>query len=135
MVANGETLVVSGRTILELETDTLKCHQEVVVADINVDGVLGLDFLRFQKSSIDMENDILVINGQRLPLIIRGKIGCSQIYVSDTTITKPLIAPQVGENVRNKLSSVAGSGRRRRRSPRGTRVRHVSASGVQRANK
>ena len=44
LTANGESLKVAGKTIIEIQSDNFKCLNEAVVADINVDGILGLDF-------------------------------------------------------------------------------------------
>ena len=44
LTANGESLKVASKTIIEIQSDNFKCLNEAVVADINVDGILGLDF-------------------------------------------------------------------------------------------
>jgi predicted aspartyl protease len=43
LTANGESLKVAGKTIIEIQSDNFKCLNEAVVADINVDGILGLE--------------------------------------------------------------------------------------------
>ena len=59
LTANGESLKVAGKTIIEIQSDTFKCLNEAVVADINIDGILGLDFLKSQHGEIDMCNNTI----------------------------------------------------------------------------
>ncbi|VDI67236.1 Hypothetical predicted protein [Mytilus galloprovincialis] len=51
ITANGDSLHVSGNTELEIETDKFECINTDIVADINVDCILGLDFLRKQEAN------------------------------------------------------------------------------------
>jgi hypothetical protein len=39
--------------VIEIQSDNFKCLNEAMVADINVDGILGLDFLKSQHAEID----------------------------------------------------------------------------------
>jgi uncharacterized membrane protein YccF (DUF307 family) len=61
-VTGGESLKVAGKTTIEIQSDNFKCLNEAVVADINVDGILGLDFLKSQHAEIDMCNNTITIH-------------------------------------------------------------------------
>jgi predicted aspartyl protease len=72
LTANGESLKVAGKTNIEIQSDTFKCLIEAVVADIKVDGILGLDFLKSQHAEIDMCNNTIKIQGHTIQLNIQG---------------------------------------------------------------
>jgi hypothetical protein len=42
--ASGSALQITGKTIIDIEIDTCVYTNVAVIADINVDGILGLDF-------------------------------------------------------------------------------------------
>ena len=89
LTANGESLKVAGKTIIEIQSDNFKCLNEAVVADINVDGILGLDFLKSQHAEIDMCNNTIKIQGHKIQFNIQGQIGCYRVTVSETVVIPP----------------------------------------------
>ena len=50
--ANGSALQITGETIIDIEIDTCVYTNVAVIADINVDGILSLDFQRSQNCII-----------------------------------------------------------------------------------
>ncbi|CAG2218827.1 unnamed protein product [Mytilus edulis] len=84
LTASGHSLHVSGKTELEIETDTFKCINAAIVADINVDCILGLDFLRTQEANINIYQGTLTIKGHEIRFYVQGHIGCDRVAVSET---------------------------------------------------
>ncbi|CAG2249214.1 unnamed protein product [Mytilus edulis] len=84
LTASGHSLHVSGKTELEIETDTFKCINAAIVADINVDCILGLDFLRTQEANINIYQGTLTIKGHEVRFYVQGHIGCDRVAVSET---------------------------------------------------
>ncbi|CAC5414114.1 unnamed protein product [Mytilus coruscus] len=84
LTANGDSLLLSGKTVLEIETDTFKCINTAIVADINVDCILGLDFLRTQEANINISKGTLTIRGHEVRFYVQGHIGCDRVAVSET---------------------------------------------------
>jgi hypothetical protein len=74
---------------VSLQSDNFKCLNEAVVADINVDGILGLDFLKSQHAEIDMCNNTITIQGHKIQLNIQGQIWCYRVTVSETVVLPP----------------------------------------------
>ncbi|CAG2192365.1 unnamed protein product [Mytilus edulis] len=89
LTASGHSLHVSGKTELEIETDTFKCVSAAIVADINVDCILGLDFLRTHEANINIYKGTLTIKGHEVRFYVQGHIGCDRVAVSETINTHP----------------------------------------------
>ncbi|VDI75288.1 Hypothetical predicted protein [Mytilus galloprovincialis] len=89
LTASGHSLHVSGKTELEIETDTFKCISAAIVADINVDCILGLDFLRTHEANINIYKGTLTIKGHEVRFYVQGHIGCDRVAVSETINTHP----------------------------------------------
>ncbi|VDI32101.1 Hypothetical predicted protein [Mytilus galloprovincialis] len=89
LTASGHSLHVSGKTELEIETDTFKCISAAIVADINVDCILGLDFLRTHEANINIYKGTLTIKGHEVRFYVQGHIGCDRVAVSETINIHP----------------------------------------------
>ena len=50
-----------------------------IVADLNTNGLLGLDFLSEYECAIDLRQTCLVLDGKRINCEIKGKIGCNTV--------------------------------------------------------
>jgi hypothetical protein len=50
ITANGESLQVMGKTVPDFEFENVQCSSIAVIANINVNGIVGLDFMRAQTS-------------------------------------------------------------------------------------
>jgi len=61
----------------------LKC------ADINVDGILGLDFQRSQNCTINVAKSSILIDGHKVCLQFEGQIGCYQVTTAKTIKMQP----------------------------------------------
>ncbi|XP_065187336.1 uncharacterized protein LOC135817962 [Sycon ciliatum] len=65
----GSPVAVTGRVELPIEiASDVRCRHPFLVADIEVSGILGLDFLRATQCQIDMSNSCLVMGGTTYPL-------------------------------------------------------------------
>ena len=82
--ASGNQVDVKGQVSMMVEISSIKCIAEMVVADIDVDAILGLDFLKANNCQLNLDEDTLSIKGKTCPLNIAGKIGCYRITVSET---------------------------------------------------
>ncbi|CAC5368128.1 Retrovirus-related Pol polyprotein from transposon 412 [Mytilus coruscus] len=89
ITANGDSLHVSGKTELEIETDKFKCTNTAIDADINVNCILGLDFLRTQEANINISKGTLTIKGHQVRFYVQGHIGCSRVAISETVNIPP----------------------------------------------
>ena len=62
---------------------------EAVVTELQVDGILGLDFMKKNKCLVDVSEKIFNIdNLLSIPLIFQGKLGCFRV-VSTESVTIP----------------------------------------------
>ena len=60
----------------------------MIVADIESDIILGLDFLKNQKGHINVETNSLILGDKKFGLNCHGKLGCYRIVISET-VTVP----------------------------------------------
>lgn len=85
--ASGSALQITGKTIIDIEFDTCVYTNVAVTADINVDGILGLDFQRRQNCIIDISKSCLLMNNRKVDLVFEGYIGCYRVAVAETVST------------------------------------------------
>ncbi|MCG7879813.1 MAG: RNase H-like domain-containing protein, partial [Candidatus Thiodiazotropha endolucinida] len=81
--ASGTPLTVKGRTTVELIIGGMKCVFNVIVADVESDVILGLDFLKQENGHIDIETNNLIIKEKKCPLSCQGSLGCYRVVVSE----------------------------------------------------
>ncbi len=75
---------MQGQTQAIFELSGVKSITEIIIADIDIDVILGLDFLKANKCQIDAATDTLKIKGQSCKLNMTGKVGCYRVTVSET---------------------------------------------------
>ena len=84
--ASGDSLSVKGQVELELQTERSVWPLTALVADIQEDGILGLDYLG--EAVIDCKKRTLSINNELTPLVEKPTSGperkCFRIYLSET---------------------------------------------------
>ena len=61
----------------------------LVVAEMSVDGILGLDFLNKHDSIVDIAKRKLTIGSHEVPMFSEGSIGCYRVSVSETCRIPP----------------------------------------------
>ena len=82
--ASGSPIDVKGKVQVMVDISGIQCLTEMVVADIDVDGILGLDFLKKNNCTVDMSKNIITVKGRKCKMNVEGKIGCYRISVSET---------------------------------------------------
>ena len=87
--ASGNPIDVCGRTTVRLRIAETHCVMEIIVADIENEAILGLDFLRELSCRIDVAKCTLTIQGQTMKLDSVSYVGCSRIIVSETVHLPP----------------------------------------------
>lgn len=88
LAANGGKLFVLGKTDLTLTINDMVIHNDALVAQINADGILGLDFMLVNSCSVDVSHKVLLLKDKRIPLLLEGYIGCNRI-TAIKTVSKP----------------------------------------------
>ena len=64
MTANSTALSVHGKAEFNVCNDQMTYYSEAIVAKLKIDGILGLDFMKAHQCSVDIGNEVLVINGR-----------------------------------------------------------------------
>lgn len=82
--ASGSEIEVKGKTTVMIEICGIQCPAEMIVADIDVDVIIGLDFLRKHNCKIDVTKEKLKIKNKFCNLKLTGKLGCYRVTVSRT---------------------------------------------------
>ena len=72
LAANGSPLEVIGRTRMGIAIGQSKLEQDFIVANVNVDGILGIDFLSKHKCVIDIERLVISVLGTEHKLRLEG---------------------------------------------------------------
>lgn len=80
--ASGESLEMKGKTTVFIEIGGMHFPCKIVVAKIDVDLILGLDFLRDHNCQLDIVRNTLVVQGKTCHLSCSGSIGCYRIVVA-----------------------------------------------------
>jgi hypothetical protein len=67
-----------GQSLFNLQMGNQQCGIEAVIADLAIDGILGLDFVQRYNCLIDLRGNVLCFVNEELPLYIEGQIGYTQ---------------------------------------------------------
>ncbi|VDI29050.1 Hypothetical predicted protein [Mytilus galloprovincialis] len=87
--ACGNYLNLRGKGNFKLDFGTERFTSEAVVTELQVDGILGLDFMKKNKCLVDVSENIFHIdNLVSVPLIFQGTLGCFRV-VSTESVTIP----------------------------------------------
>ncbi|CAG2238400.1 unnamed protein product [Mytilus edulis] len=89
LTTNGSPLIVFGKTIIDIEINGDVCSNIAVIADLNVDGILGIDFQRSQSCVINITKGNIWVNGRETRLHFEGQIGCYGAYVASAVQLPP----------------------------------------------
>ena len=87
--ATNEPIKVSGKTEMSLKIGQKVYKPELAIAEIAMDGVIGLDFLNKYKCKVDIVNKKLLIDSEKVSMISEGSIGCYRISVGETCNIPP----------------------------------------------
>ncbi|CAG2219087.1 unnamed protein product [Mytilus edulis] len=89
MSANGTALNVAGKGEFHIWIDQNVYSAEAVVADLALDGIIGLDFLKKNRCLINLQEEHMVCNNQVIPLNFTGQLGCYRVSVVEDTCIQP----------------------------------------------
>ena len=87
--ASGDPLDIKGKTKIPLEINGISCHTDVVVAEMDIDLILGLDFMLAHNVVVDVVKLSLSINGKHCPVHKAGRLGCHRVVVTEKTVVPP----------------------------------------------
>ena len=63
-----------GKTVADFEFERFKYSSIAVIA--NIIGMVGLDFMRTHSAAIDIERNVIIVQGYQINVQISGHIGC-----------------------------------------------------------
>ena len=72
-----------GQSLFNLKMGNQQCGIEAVIADLAIDGILGLDFVQRYNCLIDLRGNVLCFVNEELPLYIEGQIGSTTEMIVD----------------------------------------------------
>ena len=81
--ASGEVVAIKGQTTAFIEICDMHYTCKVVVADIDLDMIMGLDFFKNHECQIDVVRNILTIHGKPCEMTCSGAIGCYRLSVAE----------------------------------------------------
>lgn len=87
--ASSDRLVTYGKAELVVEISGVQCIADLVIADIENDVILGLDFLKDNNCHLDLTKDTLYIKEKSCKLVLGGKLGCFRVTVAETVTIPP----------------------------------------------
>jgi hypothetical protein len=75
--AGGKTLNVSGKGEFTLKVGSFSCMVNAAVADLTVDGIIGLDFLTEYNCTVDMrKQEITIGDRNKFQMVRKRQFGC-----------------------------------------------------------
>ena len=81
--ASGNPIDVKGKMTVMVEVGGVKCITDMVVADIDIDAIHGLNFLKNNDYKLNIEDDTLELKGKTCKLNVAGRIGCYRVTVAE----------------------------------------------------
>ena len=81
--ASGSPIEVTGRTRVQLKVADCSCYVDVIIANIDNELILGLDFLKLMDCQIDVGQETMVIQGRAIKLDSLGYVGCSRVIAKE----------------------------------------------------
>lgn len=86
--ASGSRLCQYGKADFVIEIERSRETVKIMVADISVDGILGLDFLKAYKGDINFERSSLKLNNEDCRFPREGTLGCYRV-TADNDVCRP----------------------------------------------
>lgn len=81
--ADDDELAVEGEVNLEMEIGNHLFKTLALVANLQVEGILGLDMIKSLGVIIDAKQNVLSLNDDRIPMVWEGKCVCFKIVAMD----------------------------------------------------
>ena len=104
-LANGESITTLGRVSVGIKFGNAEFKHSVLVADIQIEAILGTDFLTQYKCQLDFEKDCLRIQNDYFSMV-ENESCSNKVTAQDKTLTKSLTNNKVHIHVRNNGMSV-----------------------------
>ena len=79
-------LVNTGAIFYHLVVGTQQCTVEAVIADLPMDGILGLDFIQSQRCVIDLERNVMRYANQEFPLYLTAALAVFELQSKENII-------------------------------------------------
>jgi predicted aspartyl protease len=86
-MADGKQLTLEGKVDVEMQLGNHIFKVAALVADIHVDGILGLDVIKRFGMIIDTKHGSLIFAEEEIPLRYEGKFGCFRVEAQETPST------------------------------------------------
>lgn len=86
VTASGAPLNIKGRTQVTIEIEGIQTYIDVLVSEIDVDAILGLDFMKSTNAFTNIAENTLLLNGKMCHLNCTGQLGCYRIVVAERTV-------------------------------------------------
>lgn len=83
MSASGNVLDTKGKGNVCFTINGVSCDMDVVIAEMDIDTILGLDFMLKHNVVVDVVGMVMHIKGNSCPLIKVGRIGCYRVIVTE----------------------------------------------------
>ena len=81
--ASGSPIEVKGKTRVQIKVSKSTCNMDVIIADIDNEAILGLDYLKRNGCKIDTAKGDLTIQDETVKLDHVGYVGCCRITAQD----------------------------------------------------
>ncbi|CAC5418552.1 unnamed protein product [Mytilus coruscus] len=85
----GNKLELRGKSTFNLRFGPNKLQSEAVVTDLQVDGILGVDFMKRHNCLIDVKNGLFCIGDFKVDLCFQGSIVCYRVVASEAVVIPP----------------------------------------------
>lgn len=89
MSANETELDITGQRSFKLRLGQKIFKFDALVADLQVNGILGLDFMKNNNCNIDLQNDSQMCGNNSYPLKLCGRIGCYRVSAAKDICIPP----------------------------------------------
>ncbi|CAC5403371.1 unnamed protein product [Mytilus coruscus] len=99
----GNKLELRGKDRFNLHFGPNMLQSEAVLTDLQVDGILGLDFMKRHNCLIDVKNGLFCIGDFKVDLCFQGSIGCYRVVASEAVVIPPRSEIVINGTKRNGL--------------------------------
>ena len=90
LTAASTELPLKGKGSFKVEVAEITTDCCFTVAELSVDVVFGMDFLKRHEGVIDVNKECLTLRGMEIPLVFQGPVGCYRIVASETVTIPPM---------------------------------------------
>ena len=87
--ASGSPIEVTGRTRVQLKVADCSSYVDVIIANIDNELILGLDFMKLMDCQIDVGQETMVVQGNAIKLDSLGYVGCSRVIAKEMVQIPP----------------------------------------------